>query len=60
LIKGEFLQYLQFRRDLEIDSDASFQFAFQRHELRGAIAATEFQYLQVVGAVQMEVYRAFR
>src|SRR6478609_4781406 len=46
LIKAEFLQCLQFRCDLEIDSDASFQFPFQRDQLHGAIAATEFQYLQ--------------
>jgi len=59
-VKGEFLQCLQFRRDLKIDSDASFQFPLQRDQLHGAIAATEFRYLQVVAAGQMAVYRVLR
>ena len=60
LMKREFLQCLQLRRDLEIHSDASFQFWFQSDQLHGAIAATEFQYLQIVAPGQMPVYRALR
>ena len=60
LMEREFLQRLQLRRDLKIHSDASLQFWFQGDQLRGAIAATEFQHLQIVAAGQMPVYRALR
>jgi hypothetical protein len=59
-MEREFLQRLQLRCDLEIHSDASLQFWFQGDQLRGAIAATEFQYLQIVAPGQMPVYRALR
>ena len=58
LMEREFLQRLQLRRDLKIHSDASLQFWFQGDQLRGAIAATEFQHLQIVAAGQMPAYRA--
>jgi len=60
LMEREFLQGLQLGCDLEIDSDTPFQLRFQRDQLRGAIATTEFQHLQIVAAAQMPAYRAVR
>jgi hypothetical protein len=46
-MESESLQFQQFRRDVEIDSDASFQFWFQGDQIGGAVAAAEFQHLEV-------------
>ena len=59
-MEGEFLQCLQIQRDLKIHSDAFLQFSFQGDKLRRAIAATEFQHLQILAAGQMPAYRTLK